>query len=178
MRALSLDYHHTPRLAKKAGIALLVLGVVAALQLGSRYYELSEQVGLWEAKTAEIERLTQHGPGKTRRTGKRPEQLGSEMKRARETLLQLALPWDELFRAVEASDYDQVALLAIEPDPQKKLVRISGEARTVSCMLQYLRVLQEAPVLSDVYLHSHQIRQQDPDKPVHFTVQASWVTQP
>lgn len=157
-------------------MALLVLGVAAVLHTGNRYFDLSEKVALWEAKTAQIQRTNKQGAGKTQRSGARSQQLGSEMKRARQTLLQLALPWDELFQAVEASDYEQVALLAIEPDAQKKLVKISGEARTVACMLQYIRTLQQAPALSDVYLHSHQIRQQDPDKPVYFTVEANWVT--
>jgi Tfp pilus assembly protein PilN len=173
MRALALDYRSTPRLPK-IGLAILIVAVAAAIHGGIHYREVETDIVKWEEKKAEAERLSRHKPAKARQAG--AAELGAEIKQAKAVLLQLALPWNELFNAMEVSDYEQVALLAIEPDPQKNLVRISGEARTLTCVLNYVKVLQAAGSLDKVFLQSHQIQNQDADKPVRFTIVAAWVT--
>jgi Tfp pilus assembly protein PilN len=68
-----------------------------------------------------------------------------------------------------------VALLQIESDVDKQHVKISAEARTLGAMLDYLRDLEGRSILSDVYLQSHQIQQQDPERPVRFVLTATWL---
>lgn len=174
MRALSLDYLRTPRLPNRIGMTILIVAVVAAVLGAMHFREVSADIVEWEVKKDETERLARQLPLKARQAS--AAELGAEIKHARGVLLQLALPWNELFQAVEASDDEQVALLAIEPDPQKSLVRISGEARTLTCVLHYVKALQAAGSLDQVYLLSHQIQNQDAEKPVRFTVVATWGT--
>jgi len=178
MRALHLDYQRRTNLAVKIGAALLVAGLATALLATGYYYRLGNDIDRWEARIAEIKRSAQHksvnGPG----TSGDARQVSTDMKEANEVLLQLALPWDELFNAVETSDDEKIALLSIEPDAQKQLVRISGEARSLDCMLNYVRLLQENGLLSEVDLKNHQINQQDPDKPIRFSLVAAWIAKP
>jgi Tfp pilus assembly protein PilN len=75
---------------------------------------------------------------------------------------------------VEASVGDQVTLLGVEPDTEKRELRLIAEAKDLDAMLAYARRLQESALFSDAYVVSHQIQQQDPQKPVRFVVNAQW----
>jgi len=76
---------------------------------------------------------------------------------------------------VEGAAGKDVALLAIQPDKHKGEVVIGGEAKDVAAMLNYMRRLNDARQLSEVVLLSHQIEQQDPQKPVRFNLSAKWI---
>ncbi len=58
-------------------------------------------------------------------------------------LRQLSLPWNALFKAVEASGGQSIALLSLEPDLQKGMVKISGEAKDLEALLNYVRQLSD-----------------------------------
>ncbi len=103
------------------------------------------------------------------------QKVALEVKHAREILLQLSMPWNELFASVESVEAPNVALLGIESDIDKQRVKISAEAKNLGAMLDYLRALEGRPTFADVYLQSHQIQQQDPQHPVRFVLTATWL---
>jgi hypothetical protein len=84
------------------------------------------------------------------------------------------VPWSELFASAESAAMPDVALLSIESDTDKRRVKISGEAKHLEAVLEYLRFLAARPALADVYLQSHNVQKQDPQRPVRFTVNAQW----
>lgn len=178
MRDLHLDYQRRAHFTIKIGAALLVAGLAAALLATGYYYSLGNDIDLGEARVSAIERSVHREPIADPSTSTAARQVASAMKEANEVLLQLALPWDDLFTAVETSDDDKIALLSIDPDAQKRLVKISGEARSLDCMLNYVRLLQESGLLTEVNLNNHQINQQDPEKPIRFSLVAAWVPKP
>ncbi|NTV94330.1 MAG: PilN domain-containing protein, partial [Thiobacillus sp.] len=91
-----------------------------------------------------------------------------------QVLNQLALPWDRLFSAVEESSGADVALLVMEPDTLKGLVRIGGEAKHLDAALAFVKQLGAHPIFTRVALQNHQVQQQDPQKPVRFSLVAAW----
>ncbi len=99
-----------------------------------------------------------------------------EVKRASEIAVQLRLPWKELFASVESANTADVALLSIESDTGKRQLKISGEAKDLASMLDYVRLLGAQPKLANVYLQSHHLQQQDPQHPVRFALGADWVS--
>ena len=101
-----------------------------------------------------------------------------EVRLARLALQRLSSRWTELFAALESSRAEGVALLAIEPDPARSVVRLTAEAKSAEHMLAYVERLQGADGLANVTLASHQIKPGDPSKPLRFAVVASWVNQP
>lgn len=111
-----------------------------------------------------------------RATGAKPldPALARELRIAERAVEQLALPWDELFRQVEAASYERVALLAIEPDAHKRELSITGEARDYLAVLTYVARLGEREMLSDVHLVRHETREDAPQRPLQFTVAARW----
>jgi hypothetical protein len=106
------------------------------------------------------------------------EQTRRELDVARQALQELALPWEPLFKSIESSVGTDTALLSIEPDAGKRMLRISGEARSYPSILSFMVRLEKAQVLTGVHLISHQLREELAERPVQFTLAASWRTAP
>jgi hypothetical protein len=130
---------------------------------------------LAEQKVREAQHSSRRQLADTRRTGGDLQKVNLEVKRASEVLMQLNQPWDELFQLLESSDRKLVALLSIDPDPQNRQVKVTAEAKDLASMLGYVRYVQEQGGFSNVFLQSHQVQQQDPEKPVRFVVTAAWM---
>jgi Tfp pilus assembly protein PilN len=89
-------------------------------------------------------------------------------------VLQLNLPWRALHDAVQAGTPANIALLALEPDAKKNLVRITAEARSSDDMIAYVEQLQKVEWFSAVVLARHEINEQDPNRPIRFQLDAQW----
>lgn len=170
MAAVRLDYQHS-RSFPWAGAALLAVALSGLLSAGAYYRELHGLAAEWETKLARSERSKPKLQDRGLVT--RPaEEVALEVKHANEVLRQLGLPWEKLFRAVEAAGSKDVVLLALEPDMEKHLVKISGEARNIPSMLGYVTQLGEQDMFDSVYLLNHQVQQQSQDRPVRFALLA------
>jgi hypothetical protein len=99
-----------------------------------------------------------------------PEELAA----ARDTVRRLALPWPGLFGAIESAASEDVALLAIEPDPRGGKVTISGDSKDYLAALTYVLNLSRSEALARVELVRHEVKQNDPRHPVAFSVSAAW----
>jgi hypothetical protein len=71
-----------------------------------------------------------------------------------------------------------VALLHIQPDAQNRVLRVTAEARREGAMLEYLRRLEGTGSFAEVHLLSHQVREDMPQRPINFSVQASFKGKP
>jgi Tfp pilus assembly protein PilN len=87
---------------------------------------------------------------------------------------QLNLPWRQLFDAVAAATPKQVALLALEPDAQKHMLRGTAESKNSAGMLAYLAALKQQLPFSSVLLTRHEINRQDVNRPIRFQFAAHW----
>jgi Tfp pilus assembly protein PilN len=101
--------------------------------------------------------------------------LAPQLQLAAEVIEQLAFPWNELFKALESSDNDEVVLISIQPDVKAGTISINAEARDWAAMLSYVRELSKEKFFSDVHLVSHQIDQTDPQKPISFVLACAWI---
>jgi hypothetical protein len=172
MRPLSLDYVRRPG-ASPAWL-LLAAAVMVAGVMGQSYLSAKEELRLLDAA-----RVSQRRPvALAERRAAYPAPLRDELIRANHVVQTLALPWDMLFRTVEGTVGVPVALLALQPDPQRRTVKISGEAKDYAAVLTYLARLDETGTLHNVHLLSHQRKQDDPQHPLVFTVAASWRPEP
>jgi hypothetical protein len=166
--AVQLDYQRA-RAFPWAGVLLLVLALAMLAWAAAYYVELRGMAEKWEARVLQIE---QRQPGWRKEQASRAELQGvtQETRRANEVLRRLTLPWDRLFEAVEAASGKEVALLAIDPDLEKKVVKISGEAKNLAAALAYVQRLERQEMFGTVYLQSHQVQRLDPEKPVRFSL--------
>jgi hypothetical protein len=174
MSKLRLDYQRSIKPFPWVGLFLLVLAVAALTATGIHYRDLNTQATLWESRAEHIERAGQRQLPRGRSGERMAVALALEVKRANEVLRQRSMPWDGLFQTLESAGGKDVALLALEPDVEKRLVKISGEAKNIAAMLDYVKQLENRDVLGTVYLQSHHVQMQDPEKPVRFVLQAIW----
>ncbi len=170
MRTLELDF--APARVRLAGCILLGLAVVCATVLGLSYRALVQEIEAKEARLAKAVR------GDQPKLAQRPMNA-EEYKFARETAWRLGVPWDRLFRGLEAAAIDRVALLVIEPDLEHRTITISGEAKDYLATLSYVAGLSDQhEAFAKVYLQRHEIHASASERPLAFTVSASWRHQP
>jgi Fimbrial assembly protein (PilN) len=165
MQAIHLDFGSTRRGAPWLGRALLGLAAALCVDAGLSYKSLHDAVKQNETHVA---RRSPAGP-----TDKVTAQ---EVAAARETVQRLALPWDELFTALESGASDKVALTVIEPDAAKGTVTISADGKDYLAALSYVSNLGRSGGLERVQLVRHEQKAKDANGAVSFAVSAAWRT--
>lgn len=169
MTTLWIDYQRD-RPFLWAGPLLLALVLAASGAAVAYYVELGDRADVWEDRLARAGRDAQPAAGGSVRADMSRE----EMTHAGEVQRKLSQPWELLFRTVESVAGTDVTLLALEPDMEKRLVKMSGEAKDFPAVLNYIKQLEAKPVFGPVYLQSHEVQQQDPNRPVRFVLQVVW----
>jgi Tfp pilus assembly protein PilN len=87
---------------------------------------------------------------------------------------QLNLPWRDVFDAIEAATPAAIAVLALEPDAKKHLLKGMAEAKSSDDMIAYIESLKQQAFFSAIVLTRHEINAQDPNKPIRFQFEANW----
>ncbi|MFN7085526.1 MAG: hypothetical protein ACK4N4_02725 [Burkholderiales bacterium] len=172
LKRLELDFIASRRRPRWPGYALLALSLLIAGNLVVRYRDAHRDLERI-ATASDLLDIGRREPRPIPRE-KRDEQL----KNAEAVVRQLALPWATWIRTLEEAATQDVALLQLQPDAQQRLLRIAAEARHQEAMFEYLRRLANAKALSNVHLVSHQIQLDDPQRPLRFSVQASFRSAP
>ena len=173
MSELRLDYQQNNPFPW-VGVVLFGLAMATLILTGTYYFKLSNQVAGWEAKFGRVQDKGNQHASAGRSSERGTVELAQEVNSANEALRRLGVPWESLFQAVESSGNHNITLLAIEPDVEKQQVKISGEAKDFKSLMNYLTQLQGQDVFGSIYLQNHDIQQQDPDKPVRFSLLAAW----
>jgi hypothetical protein len=170
MNRLDLDFMGRRRQGRWLGVALLVVASAATAKLVHVHQAASGEASILEARIAQLQRRGGSAP-----SAALPESTAREIRHANGVIDQLTLPWERLFRAVEAAAGNRVALLGITPDPKGGTVEVSGECADLATVFDYVDRLGRQPSLVNVYLVKHHVNAQDPQRPVRFTVSASWM---
>jgi hypothetical protein len=160
--------------ARWTGLALAAAGVLAAAAVVQNYFDAAQRVSAWQEKIGELKRMAQRTPGALVEAPRNPVELRNEIRLANVVLQQIALPWDALFRELERSRDKTVSLLSVQPDMQNRIVRIGGEAKNLRAVVEYARRLDNTGVLYNVYMIGHEVKTQDPQRPVTFSLVAAW----
>ncbi|SFW37735.1 PilN domain-containing protein [Nitrosovibrio sp. Nv17] len=175
MRSLSLRFPDAGREARSAGYVLLAAGIAALLGVLHQYQEAMEEVAYWDTRIASMDRQVQRKTAPFAAPAKGGREARQEIRRANMVLNEIALPWGALFDSVERATGQDVALLAFQPNAAGRTMRMSGEAKGMPALLGFIGALEREPVLEDVYLLKYEIKQDDPQQPIVFSVMASWI---
>jgi Tfp pilus assembly protein PilN len=164
---LELDYLAPPRRAVWPGIAILAVALALGAHLGLRY---------GEAKQALVRIETESGLLSPERRPVRAlprERLQAESKAAELVVRQLTVPWAALIATLEKAATRDTALLQLQPDADQRRLRLTAEARDREAMFAYVQRLEGSSALAEVHLVSHQVQNEDPQRPIQFSVQAT-----
>jgi len=165
MQALRLNFSRRRPAPRWIAPALLALALAFCADVGFSFFKAVNHIRKDEKALAALS-PRQYAPA--RKVG--PEEIAL----ARETMQRLATPWDKLFGALESAASDDVALLAIDPDAKAGTVLISGDSKDYLAALTYVLNLGREPSLSQVQLARHEVKANDPQKTVGFSVSATW----
>jgi len=163
MQRIELDFIRRAPRSRWAGRVLLAVALGVAGDMAFTFVQLERAVKSNEATVARAQ------PRKAV-----TQVSNDELALARDTVERLGLPWTKLFAALEAAANDQVALLAIEPDTKNGTVKITGDSKDYLAALGYVLNLSQAEALSNVQLVRHEVKQNDPQRPVAFSISAAW----
>lgn len=184
MRPLELDFLRARR-QLGTPVWVLLLGALVAVAVADRYLALTATVAAREGQVAQLQRELAQRSSPLRSAGaaraERARATDADLKQAAAVSERLSLPWDRLLRGIERTALKRgkdVALLAIRPDAHRRMVKITGEARDFPALVAYAQLLAQDPSMDDVYIESHQVMQQDPQRPVRFELAAHWQVTP
>jgi len=168
MKRLELDWVAPPRRPLWPGALVLAAALAVASELALQFHDVRLELSRLETTSDLV--------GAERRPARAipRERVEAEAKHVEAVVRQLTLPWALLVETVEQASTGDVALLQLQPDAQQRTLRLTAEARHQAAMLEYLRRLGAAKVLTDVHVVSHQVQREDPRRPVQFVVQAAF----
>ena len=170
-QAIQLDFAGGRPGLSLAGGALLALGLVAASVVLLVYRDMGQRRAGLEVRLAAVTRAQAHATQADSVTD--PKVAVS----AQTAAADLATPWTLLLAELEQASRDsedQISLLGVEPDHAKHSVRVSAEARTLALALAYVQRLQGSRSLRYPMLDRHEIRADDPQRPVRFELTGLW----
>jgi len=175
MRSLKLRFPYKGQQIPAVDYLLLVLGLLVLAVIIYQLKSTMEKIAHWEAREVRITQQQQH-----RKTPRTPEARISqatqqEVKQAREILHQLNLPWETLFDSLELAASREVALLSLQPNVASRVIRISGEARNLTGLVEYVEALERETVFKNAHLISYRVRQDHPRRPIVFSIATTWL---
>jgi hypothetical protein len=156
---------------RRAGWLLWFVAAAFALDVGASYVKTRDTLRVRNEALAVAHRTA---PAAVERKDYKPKDVEREVGFARTTVRRIAMPWGDLFRALSASAVEGVVLAGIQPDAESGLVRVQAEADNMPSMLSYVARLESNPYFSSVALVRHEIRPDQPRRPVAFLVAAAW----
>jgi hypothetical protein len=161
---IELDYVAAPRRPLWPGVTVLAVSLALAGHLGLRQQSVHRDLGALAAVQGARDMTQPRAASKT---------ADEELKQAENVVRQLTLPWSDIVRAIEGASMRDVGVLNMQPDAQQRVLKLTAEAKTRDAMLEYVRRVAQTQGLSDVYIVSHQVRAEDPSRPIQFSLQAS-----
>lgn len=177
LRALSLNHAPPGSASPILSRSLLVLGLCAALGLGLTLQQLAQQRQRLEADLNQMQSPAQQPRTTTlsnKSSSKENQAKQVEIDAVQSAMHELALPWPQLFQALESLRVPDVRLASIEPNARQRKLRISADTGEVVNMFTYVHQLAEQAIFNDVLLVSHELHTGQA-VPVRFVVEAVWV---
>lgn len=170
--ALDFDFHPRDARTNAFGWLLIIVSVAFAADVGWSYASVRQALAL---RTLEITAFTKAAKADSRPTESyQPKNADREVAFARDTVRRISFPWNDLFKALGRSAVNEVSLLSVEPGSAGGAIQLTGEALDFAALLTYLARLEGNRDFQSVGLIRHEIKRDEPRRPVFFVVTASW----
>jgi len=163
------------------GLALCAGAAAYGYQMAQQQRARAEQLGELERQQRRQAQQLQQNQQKQRQGQQGGAALAAKVqmpeaqsKAINAAVLQLNLPWRDMQEAVGEATPASIALLALEPEPNKQVLKISAEAKNPDDMIAYIEQLKQQEFFVSAALVRHEINELDPNRPVRFQVEAQW----
>jgi len=172
MERLQLDYQSPPRFYQRPawlffGVSLVIGGVLIfiSMTLDHENEALGQHVSNLRKRSHELERTASVSPSVERKTSV-PGDLAEQI--AEHSLDS----WERLFSVLESAASDSLTLLDLVPDRDE--ISISGEAKSLAAVSDYISRLNKSAVLADTHLTASEVDTKHPQRPIRFSLHGRW----
>lgn len=179
MSRLKLKFPYHEQSIPQVDFAVLLIGllILAGVLLQFRY--ITEEVNYWNNRVERLEKQQQQKAAPRTRSSARIREFSQEIRKeiaqANGILDQINLPWETLFDSIESAATEQIALLSLQPNVSSRTLRISGEAKNMSELLDFVEALEREAVFENVHLLNYKVKQDNPHRPIVFLLTAAWI---
>ena len=177
MKAMDIGFSRSVRRRWQAQRTTVVVFAAAAACAMFTVYQLGEitrQIDEMQASATELERSGALREGDASTRGSQPRIAPEQIAAVNRAVVRLNVPWQDLLDQLERAETRSVSLVAIEPDLQRGVVRLTAEASGPDAMVDYVAGLARQPDFAAVDIRKHHVDSQDPFQPVRFTVELTW----
>lgn len=165
MARLDFDFHARPSRPGTPGIALALLGA-AALAWSVSNLQAARATGAGLAmQIAALEQARPHQAAKPVVQADSPAHIAQTR-----IASQLGYSWQPAFDALAAARSKKIALLSLEAVQSKAQLKLVAEARQLADAVAYIDTLQQQPGVKRAALIQHELRADDAQKPVRFSI--------
>jgi len=179
MPRLKLKFPDREQAAPHIDFALLLIGLLVLAGVFWQYRQVTEEVNYWTNRVERLEKQQQQKAAPRTRAAPRVKEYSQEIRKeitqANAILDQLNLPWETMFDAIEHAATEQIALLSLQPNVGNRTLRISGEAKSMAELLDFVEALERELVFENVHLINYKIKQDNPQRPIIFLLTAAWM---
>lgn len=174
MRSLKLYFpYHKPQITV-IDYALLLIGIVLLLAAAYQAKQLMMDITYWEARETRILQQQKNSRQSSAPIARIHQATQQEIQQMNNVLQQLNLPWEKLFNSLEMADNKDIALLSLQPSVSGQTIHMTGEARHIVALVEYVQALEWEPTLKHAHLVSYKTRQDHPSHPIVFSIMATW----
>lgn len=161
MARFDFDFHARPARPRSLGLALLLIGMVAAGWAWQAWQAASAtQAGL----AMQIAALEQDSP----RRAARPAPRGDDARQR--VAAQLSYVWQPAFDALASARSEKIALVSLDALQAKSQLKLVAEARQLGDAVDFVDALQQQPGVRRAALFQHEVQADAEQQPVRFTV--------
>lgn len=159
--------------------SILLIGLLVLAGVLLQFRQVTEEVNHWTNRVERLEKQQQQKAAPRTRSTPRIKEFSQEIRKeitqANAILDQINLPWETLFDAIEHAATEQIALLSLQPNVGNRTLRISGEAKSMAELLDFVEALERELVFENVHLLNYKIKQDSPHRPIIFLLTAAWM---
>jgi Tfp pilus assembly protein PilN len=178
MSRLKLKFPYQEQSIPHIDYAILLIGLLILGGVFLQYRYITEEVNYWTNRVERLEKQQQQKAApraRSTRVREFSQEIRKETAQANNVLNQINLPWETLFDSIESAATEQIALLSLQPNVANQTLRISGEARNMSELLDFVEALERELVFENVHLLNYKIKQDNPHRPIIFLLTATWL---
>lgn len=179
MPRLRLKFPYQEQSMPYVDFSILLVGLLVLAGMVLQYRHITEEVNYWNNRVERLEKQQQQKAAPRTRATSRIKEFGQEIRKeitqANVILDQINLPWQTLFDSIESAATEEIALLSLQPNVSNRTLRINGEAKNMSELLDFVEALERESVFENVHLLNYKVKQDNPHRPIVFLLTAAWI---
>ncbi len=179
MPRLRLKFPDHGQSVPRIDFTALLIGLLVLVGVILQFRQITEEVNHWTNRVERLEKQQQKKTAPRTRGTPRVKEFSQEIRKeiiqANAILDQINLPWEALFDSIEQAATEEIALLSLQPTVPNRTLRISGEAKNMSELLDFVEALERELTFENVHLLNYKIKQDNPHRPIVFLLTAVWI---